>query len=103
MDSANMFYNGCECNPKERPSFSAPFLEFGYPADFSGDNELLLKDPHLRRRAMVNTLDCGLYDSLNGQESNKGSNYGRSSGQYFRAVHAPLGEGDVQRRYCRNE
>ena len=101
MDSTNMFYAGCDCSPKDRPAFSAPFLQFSCPVNFSGDNDLILKDPQLRKRAMVNTLDCALYDALNGQESNKGPDYGRSSGQYFLNTQGPLGPGDVQARFCR--
>lgn len=101
MDSQDMFHKGCSCHPNERPSFSAPFLQYSCPANFNEDNELLLKDPQLRKRAMVNTIDCGLHDALNGQESPRGPDYGRSSGKTFRAVQAPLGYGDVEARYCR--
>lgn len=113
MDSPNNQSYNCSCG-KELQSFSAPFLEYSCPAALdkanpfvpgggsNQDNELLLKDPVMRKRAMVNTLDCAAYESHTMREMAKGSNYGRVSGSYYRAVHLPARMGDVRDTYCRN-
>jgi hypothetical protein len=100
MDTPNNF-NACTCSPQQRPAFSAPFLNYDCPSAFSPDNELILKDPDMRRRAMVNTIDCGLYESMNKTEINKAPVYGRASGHNFRTTQIPLGKGDETVQYCR--
>ena len=102
----------CNCNTSELPSFSSPFLDYGCPINpgtvnpFApgskpGDNELLLKDPVMRKRAFQNILDCGLYESQAGREVSKGPDYERASGSYYRAIHLSPEVGDVNETYCR--
>jgi len=112
MDSSNKYSsNNCNCNGAELPSFSAPYLQYQCPINpgsvdpfspsaNSGDNELLLKDPVSRLRAMQNTLDCALHESNIKREVSKGPVYGRASGAYYLTVQKTLGEGDVRRQYC---
>ena len=113
MDSPSKYTgNDCNCNGAELPSFSYPFLQYQCPINpgsvdpfspnaVAGDNELLLKDPVSRQRAMQNTLDCALYESYIKREVSKGGDYGRASGAYYRAIQEALGKGDVYRQYCR--
>lgn len=89
---------------KELPLFSSPFLTYDCPNNFSADNELILKDADLRRRAMINTLDCTLYESQMMQETTKGPTYDRVSGAgvYYRNTLNAQDNNVVQQMYCRN-
>ena len=112
MDTPQDVAYNFRCNSdKEIPSFSSPFLQFQCPMDpnaanpFAPDvhpeqqgNELLLKDPVLRRLAMVNQLDCNIQEAHTRRENVKGPNYGRASGAYYRARHQGS---DSQSVYCR--
>jgi hypothetical protein len=86
---------------KELPLFSSPFLTYSCPNNFTADNELILKDADLRRRAMINTLDCTLYESQTMQETSKGSAYDRVSGVYYRNTLDAQDNSVVQKTYCR--
>ena len=112
MDTPDNYSGNCNCNGVELPSFSMPYLQFQCPINpntvnpfapnsAAGDNELLLKDPASRQRAMQNTLDCALFESNTKREVPKGPDYGRASGAYYLKIFGPLGPGDVERRYCR--
>ena len=88
---------------KELPLFSSPFLNYSCPNNFTSDNELLLKDNDLRRRAMMNTLDCDLYESQVLREIPKGGPYDRvtGSGVYYRNTMDAQDNNIVSKTYCR--
>jgi len=95
----------CRVNgtPKELPLFSKPFLNYTCPNNYTSDNELILRDNDLRRRAMINTLDCGLYESQTMHETNKGPRYDRvtGSGAYYRNTLDAQDNNIVQEIQCR--